>query len=293
MLTSISAAGNIRSRQHAGKLVEDAELTAIELRQHFLSQANWVNPDKTVDRVIMGDPKKDIRRILVTWISSLQAIEIAIQRGFDMLITHEPTFWSHWDEEKVKEQTEAGRRKTRMARDAGLVIYRNHDVWDRMPNVGIPWAWAEFLGLGAKPACIFADGYQHRYDIEPTTFQNFARRIAEKTAILGEPVIQVVGEAEQVVSRVGIGTGCGCDPLLAQEAGCDVSIVCDDGACYWGDIQRAIDSGHPIVRVNHSTSEEPGMASMTSYLRRTFPQLTVEHLPCRAAYRLVLGGAGA
>jgi len=41
--------------------------------------------------------------------------------------------------------------------------------------VGIPWAWARHLGLGDAPARIGADGYQHRYDIDPATLDELAR----------------------------------------------------------------------------------------------------------------------
>ena len=85
---------------------------------------------------------------------------------------------------------------------------------------------------------------------------------------------------------MGIGTGCACEPALFAEMGCDVSIVCDDGSRYWGNLQYAIDGGHPIIRVSHGTSEEPGMATLTEYLRKAFPDVRAEHLPHRAAYRL-------
>jgi hypothetical protein len=37
-----------------------------DILEHFLTRANWVDPEKTVDRVIVGDPNKDVDRCLVT-----------------------------------------------------------------------------------------------------------------------------------------------------------------------------------------------------------------------------------
>ena len=71
-----------------------------------------------------------------------------------------------------------------------------------------------------------------------------------------------------------------------QDMGCDVSIVCDDGTLYWSDLQCAADNGHPVIRVNHGTSEEPGMVTLTKYIRDVFPVLHVEHLPHGSSYRL-------
>ena len=257
---------------------------------HFISRADWVDPSRTVDKIILGDSNKEISTVLVTWISSLHAVRVALEGRFDMVITHEPTFWDHRNEKDKMEQSEIALAKKEFIEESGIVILRIHDVWDRMPEVGIPWAWAGFLGLGTAPAVVGGDGYQHRYDIAPFSVDALAQRVAEKTAKIGEPFVQVVGEGSRKVSRVGIGTGCGCNIPIFQKMGCDVSIVCDDGSCYWSSVQCAKDSEHPVIRVNHGTSEEPGMVTLTKYVNDKFPGVKAEHLPHGCSFRLVGSG---
>ena len=266
-------------------------MRARQIREHFVSQADWIDPENTVDRIIVGDPDKEVSRAMVTWISSFQAVRIAVERQVDMLVTHEPTFWVHANELEAMDAGDVERIKKSFIEDNGLVILRIHDVWDRMPQVGIPWAWARFLDLGDEPAAVGANGYQHRYDIAPVALDDLAARIAARTATIGEPLVQVVGDGAQQVSRVGIGTGCGCNIRAYQELGCDVSVVCDDGSCYWSAIQRADDADHPVIRVNHGTSEEPGMVTLTAYINEHLPGVTAEHLPHGSSFRLV-GGTG-
>jgi len=266
-------------------------MKAIDINRHFLSLATWVDPEKTVDRVIIGDPDKEVRRVLVTWIASFQAVRAAVERGCDLLMTHEPTFWVHANEMANLEDSDIAAAKRGFIERAGLVVLRNHDVWDRFPQIGIPWAWAQFLGVGAEPAATGAGGYQHRYDIAPVALDAFAARVAERTAALGEPFVQVVGDGRQAVSRIGVGTGCACNIRIFQEMGCDASIVCDDGSGYWSPIQRAADEGHPVIRVNHGTSEEPGMVTLTRYINEHLPGVEAEHLPHGSSFRLV-GRAG-
>lgn len=261
-----------------------------EIREHFLSRADWVDPEKTVDRVIVGDPDKEVRRVLVTWISSFQACRVAVKRKFDLLVTHEPTFWDHWDYRGNPQdlgKSELATAKKRFIEENGLVILRNHDVWDRFPQFGIPWAWARYLELGDRPTGFGHDGYQHRYDIQPTTLDALAVRVAAKSAALGEPVVQVVGEPERMVSHVGINTGCAGNLEIYEQMGCDVSIVADDGSCYWRDIQKAADNGQALIRVNHGTCEEPGMVTLTRYLNENLHGVTAEHLPHGSCFRLV------
>ena len=115
-----------------------------ELLSHFQEQSrDWVNPEKTVDRVIIGDPEKDVSSVLVTWMSTFYAVKRAVEKGVDLLITHEPTFFEHFDETEKVDQFRIGTEKKKFIEDNGLVILRNHDCWDRMPDVGIPWAWAQ------------------------------------------------------------------------------------------------------------------------------------------------------
>ena len=265
-------------------------MKAIDIRDHFVSQADWVDPDTTVDRVIIGDPQKDVRRVLVTWISSFPAVRKAVDGQFDLLITHEPTFYDHPDhrgEEDKIEATEVGARKKRFLEESGLTILRNHDVWDRFPKFGIPWAWGSFLGFGEEPGAISESRYQHRYDIEPTTVDELAGRVAAKTASIGEPYVQVIGDGAKTVQRIGVGTGCCCSLDAYERMGCDLSIVCDDGSCYWKNLQCAADREHPVIRVNHGTSEEPGMVTMTRYINESLDGVTAEHLPHGSCFRLV------
>jgi putative NIF3 family GTP cyclohydrolase 1 type 2 len=264
-------------------------MKAIDILEHFLSRAPWIDRERTVDRVIIGDPDKEVARVLVTWMPSLAAVQAAADDRYDMLMCHEPTFYDHLDHRDAPEraaETEVGARKKDLIEEAGLVVMRNHDCWDRWPGIGIPFAWADFLGFGREPIAKAGRDYMHRYDIEPVSVHELARRIASRTAAIGEPFVQVVGNGDLVVSRVGVGTGCASDPRVFRSMGCDVSIVSDDGTAYWREIQQADDEGHPVIRVHHGTSEEPGMVTLTGCLNEHLP-VSADHLPHVPVFRTV------
>ncbi|MBT7165731.1 MAG: hypothetical protein HN849_17815 [Victivallales bacterium] len=260
-----------------------------DIREHFVSRCDWVDPDHTVDRVIIGDPNTEATRCLVCWIPSLAALREAVARGIRFVVCHEPTFWNHRDE--TASPSPELLAKQQFIEENGLVILRLHDTWDRWPDVGIPWAWAQHLGLGTEPVATASAGYQHRYDIAPLPLADFAREVGTRCASVGEPQVQVSGDPDRLVSRIGIGTGCACGIPAYWEMDCDCSVVCDDGSCYWSNIQMAIDREHPVIRVNHATSEEPGMVTLAAYLEQAFPGLSVEQLP--QGCRFQLSGASA
>ena len=259
---------------------------AIDIPEHFYSVCPWVDPENTVDRIIIGDPEKPINTALVTWVSGAAQIREAINRGVDLLITHEPTFYRHRDDYKGAGDTLA-EEKARVIEDASLVVIRIHDSWDRFPQIGIPHAWAGFLGLGSEPNATAADGYIHAYDIAPVSAGELASRFAARTAQIGEASIEFSGNGARIVERVGIGTGCMCNPSDYRNLGCDFAVVCDDGINYWDNIQRCLDSDMPVVCVNHGVSEEPGMITLTGYLNTVFSDVTFTHLPHPCMYQSV------
>jgi putative NIF3 family GTP cyclohydrolase 1 type 2 len=256
-----------------------------EVNEHFLNRAAWVDRTKTVDRVIIGDPEKDVDHCVVLWIPSFAALRTVARMGVGLVVCHEPTFWGHWDDA----QTDRVRctEKVDFINEHGIAIVRNHDVWDRFPQCGIPWAWAKFLGLPKEPAAVDESRYQHRYDIEPVPLGEFAHRIAARTAAIGQPMVEVTGDLDRPVSKIGIGTGCGTSLTSYLDIGCDCCIMCDDGNNYWAGGQLADDLGVPTIWVNHGTSEEPGMVSMTRYINDHLEGLTAEHLPQGCRFRLV------
>ena len=265
-------------------------MTANEILEHFLSRAPWVDRANTVDRIILGDGNKEIKRVLVSWMSTLPAVQYAVEHGFDLLMTHEPTFWLHANEVETLDagkvsapKAAAAAAKRRVIEDSGLIVVRNHDVWDRFPRIGIPHALARHLDVAGEPAATGNGGYQLAFDIPPEPALSLARRFAARTAPLSDPVLQLFGRGETVVTRLGIGTGCCCRPDVFWEMGCDGAVVCDDGCWYWQDGAWAIEAGLPLIRMGHGASEEPGMATLTEYINTQMDGLAAEH------YRLDLG----
>lgn len=246
-------------------------MTAGEINRYFLSLADWVNPASTVDKVIMGDPDKPVQRILVTWMISPYTVAYAAKNGFDMIMTHEPTLYSHADELGALETKlpPEMRATARLKRDsilsAGLAVVRNHDVWDFFPDVGVPYAFAKALGIPGRPAAVIP--YHHRYDIAPASAGSLASGFAGYAASVGEHAIELFGDPAAVVTKLGIGTGCGCDIAKFISIGCDAAVVCDDGSCYWNKISFAKDAGFPVIRMAHHTTEEASMVTLTAFIK--------------------------
>ena len=58
-------------------------MKAIEIANHLLSLVNGIDTKDTVDKIIIGNPNKEIKSILVTWISSFEAVSCRFSRHYE------------------------------------------------------------------------------------------------------------------------------------------------------------------------------------------------------------------
>jgi putative NIF3 family GTP cyclohydrolase 1 type 2/GNAT superfamily N-acetyltransferase len=258
---------------------------ARDIHEHFRSVGTWVDwePGHTCDGFKYGDPNTEVKGIAVGWQSLQSALEEAQVLGCNFFITHEPTFYSHMDDNEAMKATAPAQRKMAFLERTGMVVYRCHDVWDIFPGLGIVDAWSEFLGLG-KP--VAHARYYNLHRVPPTTVWELVQRLAQRSAPLGEQAVQLIGKKWQMVHRLAVGTGAITDVRRMVELGADVVLTTDDGTALWRDAAWMADLGLPIIRVNHMTAEIPGLRKLTEYLRERFPGTPVHFVGPTCSYEI-------
>lgn len=263
-------------------------MTAQELLDYFRSlNGGWVDPEKTVDTIKAGDPGTEIRGIAVGWMSYTWALKRALELGCNVFVTHEPTYYNHHDDDPEIFRYGSAQEKRDLVEEAGMVIMRCHDLWDRMPGIGITDSWASFLGF-SEP--IDGEGYLRVFDGEGRSAGEIARGVVDKTRELGQDTVQVIGPLDTQVSRLCLGTGA-CTPLrtFLDQYHADMAICTDDGLVYWRDAALAIDMELPLVVVNHGVSEEPGVESLARHLKARFANIPVHYVAQKCMYGVVAG----
>ena len=245
----------------------------------------WQYPSDTVDTFKAGDPTAAVRGIAVGWMSYTWALKRALELNCNVFITHEPTYYNHEDKDPAMFRFPGVRDKRRFIEENDLVIIRCHDLWDQIPDIGIPDSWGKLLELGCP---VDGSTYIRVYDTAGVTAGELARAVARRTASYGQPGVQLVGSADTVVNRISIGTGA-ITPFLecVERFAIDLAICTDDGVDYWRDGGFAIDMKIPIIVVNHMVSEEIGVQRLAETLNRRFPTVPVHHIRQRCMYQLV------
>ena len=273
-------------------------ISAAEL-QKFLVSLTQLKP-KTVDRFITGDPGTTIRKVGTCWMSDWKTCRKAVDSGVNVLVTHEPTFYTHWDLDEKEgdyyssseftrqlylEQVE---RKKKWINDNGLVIIRNHDTMDALKDKGIPFALGNFLGF-SNSDIITSRTYYNVYRVKSQTAGGYAKKIAGKLSEIGQPGVAFYGDPDRLITSVGVGTGCICDPMEFADLRPDLFIAIDDVVRTWTQTAYAADTGNPLIVINHGTSEEMGMRMLNQIIKQKFPELEIIHFNQGCTYKWITG----
>jgi putative NIF3 family GTP cyclohydrolase 1 type 2 len=247
-------------------------------------------PEPSVDRVIVGDPAADVRGIAVMWTPSWDALRRAETLGCNVVVAHEPTFFSHHDldgfETAAGQLPPAARQAMAETRDAkrrwieerGMVVIRCHDVLDLMPG-GVADAMLAKLGFRLEDV-LTTETYYRLLRVEPARRAlDLAQQLANAFGALGQPGVTFYGEPDRAVHRLGLGTGYASDPWKFVELGADMALTIDDRIKTWTEGEWADDSGFPLVVIHHGTSEEWGVRYLHQRLQEQYPHLPVQLVP--------------
>jgi putative NIF3 family GTP cyclohydrolase 1 type 2 len=276
-------------------------MRASEIDSYMRQRAPWVDWSGGRDGFKAGDPNTRVTGIAVAWQSQWPTLRLAAERGCNLFVTHEPTYY-YWDEMLEKGpnpfEDETLHAKRRWLESQGMVVYRCHDAWDTFPRIGVRDSWIRALGFEGNVTSPSDGPIKDWYAVQAIpeqTLDDLARTIARRLRSFGQDSVQVVGEGDRRIRSIAVGTGAGTDVVtmasLRDESGRapDALIVTDDGMLFWKDGHWAIDRGIPLIIVNHATSEDFGMKDLASELAEVFPDVPSHHLMQGCQFRTMSG----
>ena len=250
-------------------------MKAKDFREHCKRVAHWVNWDNTVDQFMAGNPDSEVQGIATTWLATNARLREAASLGLNFVIAHEGAFYPQYQNTPSGDRHHAEKRQ--LIEELDITLMRCHDTWDRMPQVGIPDAWATFLGFPTETRAI--ESFYKICLVGDHTVEDIARLVLEKVRPLGQEVVHIIGNREARVHRMAVGTGAitRLPEMFALDA--DILLVTDDGISTTASGLWSLDLEVPMLVVNHATAELPGMMAMVGYIEQHFPGVPVKYLP--------------
>ena len=252
-------------------------LTAGQVVERIKSKVGvpW-NGDTYRDTFKIGTPDMPVRGIASTFMSTLDVLQRAHASGENMIITHEPTFWSDADVVKDLTNDPLYRHKLDFATKNGLIVWRFHDHWHAMKPDGIFLGWNKALGWDKYQA----GDDQRLYHIPEMTLEAVAKHVAKS---LESRSVRVIGDPQLKVRTVGRGAHTLGENMAVLPK---VDMVLISEAREWDSIEYVRDtvlSGQKkgMVLVSHEAGEEAGMDECAKWLRTFVSEVPVEFVPTR------------
>jgi putative NIF3 family GTP cyclohydrolase 1 type 2 len=229
--------------------------------------------ENTCDQLIEGDWDQQVTSVVTTCMATIDVIRQSIAMGCNLIITHEPTYFTASDRLEWVKDDPVYQQKTALINDNRISIWRYHDHMHTGNTDLIYTGLLKDLGWTDYKNTEFP--LPHCYTIPSTSVVDLIGFL-KKT--LGLKVVRVVGNLDMQCSRVGILVGGGSLGLgqeemparLMNDQQLDV-MICGEItewtlSAYVRDA-AAMGFNKAMIIVGHERSEEPGMKELANSLK--------------------------
>jgi putative NIF3 family GTP cyclohydrolase 1 type 2 len=261
-------------------------LTASEVMQLVIAATGATPPADTVDTLKAGDPNTAVTGIVTTFMDTYPVLEKAVVSGKNLIMTHEPTFYNHLDDQTPLAADPVEQQKLAYIREHHLVVWRFYDTWHLRQPDGILAGMVEQFGWRAHQNS--AD--PHLFTFPPTTVEQIAAKLQASTKARA---IRVVGDPAMQVTGVALLPGAsGSEKQIKALEQDNVQLLVAGESREWETVPYVEDAAaegrhKALILLGHEVSEEAGMEECARWLRRLFPAIPVDFIAAGEPFQIV------
>ena len=254
-------------------------MKAIELMEDLFSMSSPHDYTNTCDTCKAGDPQREVTRVATCMFATPAVIRAAAQWGAQLIITHEPTYYNHMDQENDEAQA---REKRKLIGDTGIVLWRYHDH----PHHTSPDVIVEGL---LKKMQLTAE-VEWRGDLtltriclhSPMTAVEVARHIEEH---LGLKHVRICGAREEECTHISVTVGSVGSMVMQELCEEKSEIVLAGEVREWAVCEYARDAAElgkkkSLLLLGHVGSERDGMVRTAELVHQRHPEIECRYFEC-------------
>ena len=247
------------------------ELTANQIIELIKAKVTCPWLAETVDTFKAGNPQDVVTGIAVCMFADMKALKMAVAGKCNLIIVHEPVFYSHLDGTKTLENDPVFQDKIKYINDHRLIIWRFHDHIHRTNPDGIYMGMIEKLGWAKNQT----DSTMVRFRFDKVKLAEFIRQLKTR---FPDSAFRVVGNPDMNLTGVALAVGApgsSSHMKLLQEKNTDLLIAGE--APEWETYQYVNDASlqgknKAVIFIGHTNSEEAGMDYCSRWLKGFIPQ---------------------
>jgi putative NIF3 family GTP cyclohydrolase 1 type 2 len=253
----------------------DAPITAQQIADRVLAIMGpaW-NPASYRDTFKMGDPHTPVNGVAACFMSTLDVLKRAHEKGLNFVITHEPTIWTDADLLPGVQNDPLYKLKLEYVNDNKMIIWRTHDSWHKMQPE--PMNAGQNKKLGWDKYALAND--PKTIEFSPTPLREIVIQYAQKVPT---DSARVIGNPDSMVKSL---TYCGhsCVQNIEGLERCDVTVSIEarefETAEFGRDLLASGGKGAMII-ASHESGEENGMEYFTRWFKEHLPGIHIELIP--------------
>ena len=233
-------------------------------------------PD-TVDTIKAGDAATLVTGIATTFLDTMNVLKEANQRGLNLVITHEPTFYNHRDDTSLFTNDPVYQAKRAFIEQHHMVVFRLHDEIHATAPDAIQVGLLQALGWQS-----YAKANDPYHVAVPSI--SLAALALQLQNTLKATTVRAVGDPKMMITHIAIVPGAaGLETQVKALRPDDTELLIAGEASEWETVEYVRDAvaqgrHKALILLGHEPSEEPGMEKCAQDLRAVFPTTRVEHI---------------
>jgi putative NIF3 family GTP cyclohydrolase 1 type 2 len=230
----------------------------------------------TVDNIKSGSADQIVTGIISTMFPTVAIIEEAVRLKANLIIAHEPTFYSAVDDIAKQETNAMIQKKQALLKEHSIAVWRFHDYSHFMQP--------DMISLGVKKKMGW-ETYQKKgeplINIPAITLEKLIKSFKKNLSI---QQLRAIGDLQQTCSSIALLPGAWGEQAhinAIEKNKPDVLVIGElvewETAEYVRDA-RKMGSKTALIILGHSVSEEPGMELFMEWLTPKLPGLPITHI---------------
>ncbi len=266
------------------------QLTAAQVIQRIQQAIPQKPPADTVDTIKAGDPATIVTGIVTCFTDSMDVLRQAVALHANLIVTHEPTFYNHRDENTLFVNDPVYKEKLAYMQDHHLVVWRFHDQWHLRQPEPMTEAFAAAVGWQKyRRSGVSGQNDPFSFTLPPTTVDALAQQLQTR---LHARIVRVIGDPNLRVTGVAYRPGASGEARQVQALERDdVQVLVAGESSEWETVMYTQDAQQQhrpkaLILIGHSTSETDGMQAAATWLHTLFPTLPVQYVNSGEPYWL-------
>jgi putative NIF3 family GTP cyclohydrolase 1 type 2 len=242
---------------------------------------------ETIDGFKAGNPDTPVTGIATTMMATWDVLHRAAASGKNLVITHEPTFYDHYDKapalERAKDPVLAAKQS--FIREHNLVIFRFHDHWHMRRPDGITTGVVRWMGWEKE----LVPDSGNRVRLPETTVGGIASELKNK---LKASAVRIVGDPRMKVTKAALVLGAAPSGMQMQTLERDdVELEIIGETREWETVEYVRDAAaqgkhKALIIIGHVPSEQPGMDECARWMKTFVAEVPVEFIPASDPFSL-------